>query len=126
MALRMYTHESIPAGLTWDDMSRAIAAADGDHPAGIRGRALLMLLAVYGLRVGEVAGLHLEDFDWHLERLPVRRGKRQKPRACPLCGPVGDAVIRYVREARPRSSRREVFLTVRAPFRPMTRGALGQ
>jgi hypothetical protein len=29
----------------------------------------LMLLAVYGLRAGEVAGLHLEDFDWQLERL---------------------------------------------------------
>jgi integrase/recombinase XerD len=126
MAPRMYTHEGFPSGLPWDAVSRALAVAEGDHPAGIRDRALLMLLAVYGLRAGEVVGLHLEDFDWQLERLTVRRGKRQKPRAYPLCGPVGDAIIRYIREARPLSARREVFLTVRAPFRPMTRGALWQ
>jgi integrase len=32
---------------------------------------------------------------------------------------VGDAVLRYLREVRPRCDRREVFLTVRAPFRPL-------
>ena len=62
-----------------------------------------MLLAVYGLRSGEVVGLRLEDFDWEREILTVTPSKRQKPRTYPLCRPVGDAVLRYLREARPRS-----------------------
>ena len=85
-----------------------------------------MLLAVYGLRSSEVVGLRLEDFDWEREVLTVAHGKRQKPRTYPLCRPVGDAVLRYLREVRPVSGRREVFLTLRAPFRPLPWGGLGQ
>jgi integrase/recombinase XerD len=85
-----------------------------------------MLLAVYGLRSSEVVGLRLEDFDWGHETLTIAPCKRQKPRIYPLCRPVGDAVLRYLREARPRSARREVFLTLRAPFRPLPWRGLGQ
>ena len=59
-------------------------AAQGDRPADIRDRALLLLLAVYGLRAGEVVGLRLEDFDWEQELLTVPHGKRQRPRTYPL------------------------------------------
>ena len=37
---------------------------------------------------------------------------------------VGLAIIRYLSTARPRSSQREVFLTIRAPFQPLTAGAI--
>ena len=89
------------------------------------GQACLMLLAVYGLRAGEVAALRLKDFDWERESLSVPHSKSQRPRTYPLCRPVGDAVLRYLREVRPRSDRQEVFLTLRAPFRPVDREWLG-
>jgi integrase/recombinase XerD len=126
MAPRVFPYEALPEGLSWDDVNRALVAAQGDRPADIRDRALLMLLAVYGLRSSEVVGLRLEDFDWEHEVLTILHSKRQKPRTYPLCRPVGDAVLRYLREARPPSSRREVFLTLRAPFRPLPWGGLGQ
>src|SRR5262249_45446119 len=91
----------------------------------IRDRALLLLLAVYGLRAGEVIALRLEDFDWEQERLAVPSGKRQQPRTYPLCHPVAEAVLRYVREVRPRSGRREMFVTLMPPFRPLSVGGLG-
>ena len=47
----------------------------GDRPAAIRDRAILLLLAVYGLRSGEVRVLRLEDIDWDNETLRVRRPK---------------------------------------------------
>ena len=37
---------------------------------------------------------------------------------------VGHALIRYLQEVRPQSQRREVFLTLQAPFRPLSAGAL--
>jgi len=63
-APRVFAHESLPVGPSWDDVKRLLAAANGDRPVDIRGRALLMLLAVYGLRAGEIAALRLQDFDW--------------------------------------------------------------
>jgi integrase/recombinase XerD len=119
MVPRVFRHESLPVGPSWEDVKRLLASAEGGRPVDIRDRAMLMLLAVYGLRAGEVAALSLGDFDWEQEVLTVRHGKTRRPRIYPLCHPVGDAVLRYLREVRPRSDRREVFLTVRAPFRPL-------
>jgi integrase/recombinase XerD len=109
----------LPIGPSWDDVKRLLAAAEGDRPADIRNRALLMLLAVYGLRAGEVAALCLKDFDWEREVLSVPHSKSQRPRTYPLCRPIGDAVLRYLREVRPPSDRKEVFLTLGVPFRPL-------
>lgn len=126
MAPRVYAYESLPVGPSWDDVKRLLATAEGDRPTDIRDRALLMLLAVYGLRAGEVTALRLKDFDWEREILTVPHGKRQRPRTYPLCRPVGDAVLRYLWEVRPRSDRREVFLTLVAPFRPLAVDGLGE
>jgi len=119
MAPRVFRHESLPVGPSWEDVKRLLAAAEGERPVDIRDRAVLMLLAVYGLRAGEVSALSLNDFDWAQETLTVSHGKSRRPRIYPLCRPVGDAVVRYLREVRPRCERREVFLTLRAPFRPL-------
>ncbi len=126
MAPRIFRHGGLPVGPSWDDVKRLLAAAEGERPVNIRDRALLMLLAVYGLRAGEVTALCLKDFDWEREMLSVPHSKSRRPRIYPLCRPVGDAVLRYLREVRPRTDRREVFLTLVAPFRPLTVDALGR
>jgi integrase/recombinase XerD len=125
-APRVFAHEGLPVGPSWDDVKRLLAAAEGDLLADIRDRALLMLLAVYGLRAGEVTALCLKDFDWEREVLSVPHSKSQRPRTYPLCRPVGDAVLRYLREVRPRCDRQEVFLTLMAPFRPLVPTGLAQ
>ena len=126
MAPRVFTHADLPLGPSWDDVKQLLAAAESGRPMDIRDRAALMLLAVYGLRVGEVTALSLEDFDWEREVLSIPSGKSRKPRTSPLCRSVGDAVLRYLREVRPRSDRREVFLTVVAPFRPLTADGMAE
>ncbi len=118
-APRIFTHAGLPIGLSWDDVKRLLAATARGLRVDIRDRAILMLLAVYGLRVGEVAALCLKDFDWEREILHVPHSKSRRQRIYPLCRPVGDAVLRYLREVRPRSDKREMFLAVMAPFRPM-------
>jgi integrase/recombinase XerD len=120
MAPKVFRHESLPIGPSWEEVKRLLATTKTERAVDIRDHAVLMLLAVYGLRAGEVSALSLNDVDWEQERLTVRNGKSQRPRIYPLCRPVGDAILRYLREVRPRCDRREVFLTLRAPFRPLT------
>jgi integrase/recombinase XerD len=116
---RVYSQASLPVGPSWDDVRRMLAMTDGNRPVKIRDHAILMLLAIYGLRAGEVSQLRLDDFDWERERLTVEGSKTQRTRTWPLSRAAGDAVLRYLKEVRPHSSHREVFLTVHAPFRPM-------
>jgi len=124
MAPRVFQHESLPSGPTWDDVQKILDATAGDRPAAIRDHAVLMLLAVYGVRAGEVARLQLGDIEWQRETIVFTRSKLLGSHLFPLCQSVGDAIIRYLKEVRPTSSCRELFLTMRAPFRPLTSGTL--
>lgn len=92
---------------------------EGDRPLDIRDRAILMLFAIYGLRRGEVGHLRLSDFDWERELLSVVCSKNRRERLYPLIYPVGNAVLRYLKEVRPRSPHQEVFLTLLHPIRPL-------
>jgi site-specific recombinase XerD len=59
MAPRVFQHETLPSGPTWDVVQEIVDATAGDRPITIRDHAILMLLAVNGVRSGEVARLQL-------------------------------------------------------------------
>lgn len=123
-APRIYSFEGLPQGLKWPDVQRLIAGLSGTDPTVVRDRAAILLLALYGLRMNEVIALTLDDIDWSGERLNVHRSKQRKHQQFPLCAEVGDAIIRYLREVRPRSTHRELFLTLHAPHKPFGRCGL--
>ena len=114
--LRFRRDESIPKGMDRDEVLRLLATTEGDRPADIRDRAILMLLITYGLRAGEVAGLSLDDLDWHGQRLQARCPKPGRTSHYPLSPGVGNSIVRYLTEVRsPPGSERDLFLTMRAP-----------
>lgn len=119
-APRLYAREGIPEGPGWDDVQRLLSSTSGDRPADIRDHAILMLLAVYGLRRGEVAGLRLDDLDWEGELIHIARPKQRRAQRYPLLPAVGEAILRYLREVRPRCAQRALFLTLGAPIRPLS------
>lgn len=125
-APRVFRHETLPFSPTWEDVQRLLAGTNGDSPGDIRDRAILLLLSVYGLRSSEVWQLRLEDLDWEHELLHIKRVKQGPRQKFPLTHTVGEAILRYLKEVRPRVAYREVFLTLRAPLRPLTRGAIGR
>ena len=122
MSVHLFADEGLPKGPAWSDVQLLLANTKGDHPKDIRDRAIIMLFAVYGMRVGEVRGLRLEDLDWEKELIYLTRPKPRRRQSYPLSYTVGEAILRYLKEVRPRTSRREVFLTVKAPFRALSGG----
>jgi len=83
-----------------------------------------MIFSTYGFRSREVSHLRLEDVDWERERVHVHRSKGRHDQEYPLIQSVGAAIVRYLKEVRPCTSRREIFLTLRAPFRPLSTGTM--
>ena len=86
-APRIYAEETLPAGPSWEDVRRLLATTEGSQSIDIRDRAMLMLLAVYGLRGGEVGRLCLEDLDWERELLTVTRPRLGVGRSTPCAAP---------------------------------------
>lgn len=121
---RIYQHEGLPLGPTWNEVGCMLAKTVGDEPVHLRDHAILHLLSVYGLRSGEVRRLAIEDFDWQRERIRVVRSKSSREESLPLEPSAGNAIARYLRYGRPTSTSRIVFLTLRAPHRPLSAGAV--
>ena len=116
----------LPRHLTQQEAARMVESCDLATVTGRRDRAVLLLLARMGLRAGEAAGLRLDDIDWRSGEITVR-GKGSRHERLPLPPDVGEALASYLRDGRPARGRsREVFAGVRAPHRPLTRGAVTQ
>lgn len=101
------------------DVDALVAATDVSRPAGRRDRAVLLLLARLGLRACEVTRLALGDLDWRAGVVRVR-GKGGGEASLPLPTDVGDSIVAYLRDGRPRTESRAVFLTVLAPVRAVS------
>jgi integrase len=96
-----------------------LSTTEGDSAAALRERVVLLLLSSCGPRAGEVRGLQLDDIDWEAETLRVGRSKTGSAAVFRLSRPLGDALLRYLREARPHCGDREIFLALKAPVRPL-------
>lgn len=121
---RIFAQENLPLGPSWHDVSRLLASMQTNRPHDIRNRAILMLFAIYGLRVTEVATLRLEDIDWENDLITISRVKGRGHQIYPLSTTVGNAILRYLQEIRPRCPMQEVFITFSAPLRPISRAGL--
>jgi integrase/recombinase XerD len=120
----LYKFEDIPRAFTEAQVKTMLDTTRRDNtPAGLRDYAILMLLATYGLRAGEVVQLRLDDIDWRAEKLRVRQLKTGNELLLPLVPAVGNALLNYLRRGRPQTELREVFLHARAPLGPFRSGS---
>jgi len=68
---------------------------------------------------GRCGGFQVPDLDWAAHRIHVIRSKSGQHEVLPLEPSVEHAVRRYL-DARPPTDQATLFLTVRAPFRPLS------
>jgi len=110
----------LPRFLEPDQVEALLASCDPDSTAGRRDFAMMTLMVRLGLRAGEVAALRLDDIDWRGGEIAVC-GKGPRRERLPLPVDVGQAVVDYLRHARPPSATdRCVFVRVKAPHRGLT------
>jgi len=111
---------TLPRYVGASDVERLIGTCDLTTSLGIRDRAILLLLARLGLRAGDIVSLRLDDIDWRQATVSVC-GKGRRETRLPLPQDVGDAVLDYLKRARPRVPDSRIFFMSNAPFRPLTR-----
>jgi integrase/recombinase XerD len=114
---------SLPKYLPAETVERVLATCDRTTSMGRRDWAVLLLLARLGLRAGDVAALQWSAIDWHEGTLCVT-GKSRRATRLPLPQEVGEAMLAYVEQARPPVPHGQVFLTTRAPLRPLSTKAV--
>ena len=113
-------HATVPRHVSAEQLENTLALCASEGPGAMRDRAMLLLSARLGLRPSEVLRLRLQDLDWTAGSVLIRAGKTNRERVLPLPEDAGTALANYLREARPVSTERAVFLS-RGPGHPPIR-----
>jgi site-specific recombinase XerD len=116
--------DRLPRGPKWEDLPKLLATVDRSTELGRRDFAILLTLMTYGVRAGQLSGLRLDDVHWRDAGITFPAAKRGRVINAPLTAAVGDALLQYIREGRPNSAAREVFLSSDPPFRPLAAGSV--
>jgi integrase/recombinase XerD len=107
---------SVPRGIPWESIEKLLAVPDRQTHGGRRTYAVLQLLITYGVRIGQVAKLRLQDINWREGSIYFQPSKRGNHLCFPLYPEVADAIIDYIRETRGKAHYPEVFLTLQKPI----------
>ena len=100
------------------EIRQLVDAVHDDNGFGRRNRAMLLLMARLGLRPKEVVTMLLDDINWAVGEIIVR-GKGGLHERMPLPADVGEAIVAYICDGRVGNTR-HLFVSVRAPHRPVT------
>ena len=109
----------IPSAYSLEEVQELVAAIDTGNPRGKRDLALILLAARLGLRAGDIAGLRFPNLKWEQDSVELIQQKTGHVLALPLLNDVGEALIDYLRNARPHSDSDFVFLKLHGPCEPM-------
>jgi integrase len=122
IAARQYRQASLRDVLSADEIERILAATDRSTAIGQRDFAVLLLAARYGLRPCDIRQLRLDDVHWREGILAIRQAKTGTPLVLPLLPEVTAALIAYLRQGRPPTTAREIFVRHHAPVEPFVPG----
>jgi len=117
---------TLPHCLSDEQFARVLASLDASRPCGGRDRAIVVCLASLGLRPGELANLRLEEIDWRAGTILLRERKTRRGTVLPLPREAGRAIVAYLREERPATDERRLFVQQLGPARgrPLTSNAV--
>ena len=126
---RPKTPKSLPAVMTAEQTNTMVdgipaTAEKLDRPYPTRDLAIFELLYGCGLRISELVGLNLDDFDFS-ERWVRVRGKGRKERQVPVTGKAARAMERYLAAREPAAHGERALLLNHRGRRLTDRGARG-
>lgn len=106
---------------TDDELNRLVTSIPASDAAGMRDKAICLLLVTYGMRSSDVCSLSLSDLDFDACRIAFTSPKTGASVTLPMTDAVWEALAVWLRHGRPACATcDEVFTTLRAPIKPLS------
>lgn len=106
---------SLPKTLTPEEVQRLVGSLGQAGRSQRRSAAIVRCALDLGLRSGEVARLSLDDIDWRAGTIALRHTKGRREDVLPLPATTGAAIAAYLKDERPKTRNRAVFVRHVAP-----------
>lgn len=113
--------DRLPESMSWENIQQLLTMPDKNTPAGRRDFAVMMLCIHYGVRIGQVTTLKLNDIHWEEGFICFAGCKWSNSLRLPLHENVAAALLDYIKMDRKNADFMEVFLTLRGNQRPLSK-----
>lgn len=116
--------QKLPSTYSIDEITKVEFSVDRNTTIGKRDYALLLMATRLGLRSSDIVDLKLSEIDFEkkiIKRLQLKTGSEIE---LPLIEDVENALLDYIKNARPKSHSKTVFLRHYAPYKPVTTAVL--
>lgn len=110
-----WQQSSLPKSLTADEVAQFVGALGQPGRSMRRADAIVRCALDLGLRSGEVARIGLDDINWHDGTITLRHTKSRREDVMPLPVATGKAIAAYLKQERPRTNDRALFVRHNAP-----------
>lgn len=117
-------HIKTPSFYDPDEIRKLEESISRTSNVGKRDYAMVTLCSRLGLRVSDVANLSFKDINWENNSINIIQYKTGNPLTLPLLPIVGNAIIDYLKNARPKSTSSKIFLSCRPPYGEMNPGSV--
>lgn len=111
-----WKQSALPKTLTTEEVAQLVNALGRPGPSMRRADAIVRCALDLGLRSGEIAHLSLDDIDWRASTLTLRHTKGAREDLLPLPATTGEAIAAYLKQERPRTTNRAIFMRIMAPL----------
>lgn len=121
-----YNRQSrLPSSYSSEEVTSLLESIDLGNPCGVRDYAIILLIARLGLRSSDVTNLRFSNIDWEHDMIHLTQVKTGTPLELPLLEDVGEAIINYLKNARPKTDSDHVFIRQVPPYTDFKPGAVG-
>jgi site-specific recombinase XerD len=114
----------LPSYFCPEEINLLLNSIDRSSAYGKRDYAMLLLAVRLGLRRSDVINMKFGSIQWEQEKIILAQQKTKKPVELPLFQDVGNAIIDYLKYARPQSTLPYVFLRLIPPYDNLDENAL--
>lgn len=118
--------ETIVVVLTKEEMDQLNEQLENsDGRLSLRKKAMLLLGLKMGMRSSDIVKLKIDDVDWNTASIRFVQEKTAVEVSLPMPAEVGNALFRYIMEERHSKADRNIFLSEKAPHKPVGRSVCG-
>ena len=114
----------LPSVYTKEEILQILGSIDQSTSIGKRNYALVLLAARLGMRASDICSLKFSHLEWATNRISFTQQKTGRPILLPLSVDVGESLINYLKNGRPKSDDTHVFVSPRYPHNPINSEAI--
>lgn len=118
--IKAHRAEKLPSLYNTEEIRKMDTSIEKTSKVGKRDYAIFLLASRLGLRASDICQLQFRNLDWDRNIINLVQYKTKKEIELPLLSVIGEAIIDYIQNGRPKSDNKTIFLTANAPYTPIS------